>query len=448
MSAEHVDGVIASVARHDPALAGWMRVAADGLTAGDGEEPITQAGLQQYLWYDLPRRSPDHTWRPVVEAAAVLLSLLGLDRYAAIARSSTTAAVLGAWDGAPGKGFTAFTAACSASGVEPPDTGLLAWGEVFGPKEAWARYAVEAALEAAVVAGRLRPGTGAWRKVAATVCDEVLVTPVETSGQTRLAAVLGERADTWVAMCRSTELQAWRTAARAGMDLLGPLPVERAEAASAVAPLCWLLERCQVGVTLTHALYLPPPLVQEAARRFEWWPFDGRPRSEVDVHQLGALRETATRMRLVGRRGRRLMATRRGALLTADPTALFGEVAATLACESAYLAQLSEIIAHRLLAGPAVGRALEEAVAPIVAAQGWMAGGEPVGAQRAGWDAHRALYHWRLFGLLDEVSPRWEGGQHVEPSITALTPSGRATARILRRARATAPRRRSELGLG
>jgi hypothetical protein len=35
-------------------------------------------------------------WRPVAEAAGVLLTLLGLDRYAAIARASTTTAVLDA----------------------------------------------------------------------------------------------------------------------------------------------------------------------------------------------------------------------------------------------------------------------------------------------------------------------------------------------------------------
>ena len=122
MTADRIGAVIAAVERNDPDLASRTHVAADGLSAGEGEELVTQAGLQRYLWYDLPRRHPDHWWRPVAEAAAVLLALLDLDRYAAIARSSTTAAVLDAWDAASGKGFTAFQAANSASGVEPPDT--------------------------------------------------------------------------------------------------------------------------------------------------------------------------------------------------------------------------------------------------------------------------------------------------------------------------------------
>ena len=93
MTAERVDAVIAAVERHDPELASWMRMAADGLTAGEGEEVISQASLQVFLWYEVPREFPADAWRPLVEAAGVLLSLLGLDRYAAIARSPTTADV-------------------------------------------------------------------------------------------------------------------------------------------------------------------------------------------------------------------------------------------------------------------------------------------------------------------------------------------------------------------
>jgi hypothetical protein len=448
VSAARVDAVISTVERHDASLANWMQVAADGLTAGEGEELITQAGLQRYLWYDLPRRRADDTWRPVAEAAAVLLSLLGLVRYAAIARSLTTTAVLGAWEEAPGKGFAAFRAASNASGVEPPDTELLAWGEVFGMEEAWTLQAVEVALEGAIVAGELQPGKGPWRKVAARICDEVLLAPAGEGGATRLQAILGERAETWVAQGRPADLRAWRDAARARTDLLEPVVVEASEAAGATAPMRWLLKRCREGVQLTQAGYLPPAVAQEAADRFGWWEFPGRPRSEVDVHQLGVHRDTATRLHLVGRRSRRLATTRRGVLLAEDPAALFGEIATTLACEDDYLAMLSELVAHRLLAGLAIDHALEQAVGPIIVAQGWTAGREPLTAEQAGWSVHRALYHWRLFGLLDETRPRWEGGRQTEPTVTALTPAGRTAASAFLRARATAPGRRSTVGLG
>jgi hypothetical protein len=89
------------------------------------------------------------------------------------------------------------------------------------------------------------------------------------------------------------------------------------------------------------------------------------------------LRDTATRLHLVGRRSRRLTTTRRGLLLATDPAALFHQVATTLACEGEYLAMLSELVAHRLFAGPAVGHALERIVGPVIVAQGWRAIASP-----------------------------------------------------------------------
>lgn len=88
MTVEHVDAVIAAVDRHDPQLAIWMRTAADGLTARGSS---AKAGLLVFLWYEVPRDHPKDAWRPVTEAAGALLSLLGVDRYAVIARSPTAA---------------------------------------------------------------------------------------------------------------------------------------------------------------------------------------------------------------------------------------------------------------------------------------------------------------------------------------------------------------------
>jgi hypothetical protein len=440
--------VIAAVGRHDAELGDRMQIAADGLTAGEGEEAITQAGLQRYLWYDLPRRSADDTWRPVAEAAGVLLKLLNLDTYAAIARSSTTTAVLDAWQITPSKGFAAFRAASDASGIEPPDTELLAWGEVFGMEEAWALHAVEVALEAAIAAGALRPGKGSWRAAAARICDGVLQAPAGDAAATHLQSVLRERVDTWVRHGHPAELRAWREEARASMGPAGAWGVDSPDAAAAMGPMRWLLERCRDGLPMTQAGYLPPAVVREAVDRFGWWEFPERPRSEVDVPQLGTLRDTATRLHLVGRRSRRLTTTRRGSLLVDDPAALFRQVATTRACEDEYLAMLSELVAHRLLAGPAIDHALEQAVGPIIVAQGWSAGREAVTAERAGWSVHRALFHWRLFGLLDETRPHWDHGRQTKPPITALTPAGRTAAIGLLRARATAPGQRPDLGRG
>lgn len=438
MTADRVDAVIAAVEQHDPGLARWMRMAADGMTADEGEELISQASLQAFLWYEVPRKYPEDTWRRLADGAAVLLSLLGLDRYAAIARSPTTASILDAWERAPAQGFARFRSARSASGVEPPDTELLSWGSVMGMEEVIAAHSVERALEHAITAGELRPGLGAWRRAAVDICNRTLLgSPVGFDGKSLVRAVLEERADTWILTARPETLRAWREKAR---GRTAP-DVQPSDVTAAVAPMQWLLETCRAGVTLTQAGYLPPTMARDAADRFGWWEWPGGPRTEADVHQIGVLRETAARLRLISKRSRRLAVTKRGAGLVDDTVGLWRAIATTLACEDEYLAMLSELVAHRLLDGPAVDGALEHDIGPIVAEQGWAAGGVRVSAHQAGLAVHRALYHWRLFGLLDEVRPRWEGGQRTVSSVAALNAAGRSTAIAFLRARATAPRK-------
>ena len=123
-----------------------------------------------------------------------------------------------------------------------------------------------------------------------------------------------------------------------------------------------------------------------------------------------------------------------------DTVGLWRAIASTLACEDDFTAMLSELVAHRLLDGPAVDDALGRDLGPIVAEQGWMAAGERITPQQAASAVHRALYHWRLFGLLDEVRQRWEGGHRTAPDVTALNAVGRSSAIAFLRARATAPR--------
>ena len=90
-------------------------------------------------------------------------------------------------------------ATSASTRIEPPDTDLLAWGEVFRQEESVARQAVEQALERAITAGDLQPGRGAWRRVATEVCDQTLLAPAgDGAARTVLLAVLDERVDTWV----------------------------------------------------------------------------------------------------------------------------------------------------------------------------------------------------------------------------------------------------------
>lgn len=65
MTAQRVEAAVESIRRRDPSLGEWAEVAADGLTAGEGEEVLSQAAVQDFLWYRLPAKYPDKAWLPV-----------------------------------------------------------------------------------------------------------------------------------------------------------------------------------------------------------------------------------------------------------------------------------------------------------------------------------------------------------------------------------------------
>ena len=167
MTAARVEAVVQAIGRQDPVLGAWAQMAADGLTAGEGEAVLSQAAVQDFLWYYLPRKWPEEAWLPVARAAGTVLGSLGLERYAAIAHSDTTTAILQAWRADSHKGFTRYRAAAEASGVKPPDTDELEWGSIMGMEEASAYAHLEGMLERAIVKGELRPGVSGWKRTAA-----------------------------------------------------------------------------------------------------------------------------------------------------------------------------------------------------------------------------------------------------------------------------------------
>lgn len=155
-------------------------------------------------------------------------------------------------------------------------------------------------------------------------------------------------------------------------------------------------------MTLTQSGDLPPVLVAGAFDIFGWWPFGGRPRSEVDVHQLEILRTTARRMRLTARRGRRLATSRSGHALLADPTELWHTVARGVGSFNEYARTVSELVAMSLLAGPAEDDDLAATAIPIIRAQGWRRGRRALDDGEIRWSIYEPLRYWRLFRLLGE----------------------------------------------
>jgi len=100
-----------------------------------------------------------------------------------------------AWADDDRRGFSAYRAAVSSSGVEPPDTDLLQWGAVMGLEEASAHARLERLLERAIVAGELEPGAAGWKASAASLCERALREPApHASSDSWLSLVIRERA--------------------------------------------------------------------------------------------------------------------------------------------------------------------------------------------------------------------------------------------------------------
>jgi hypothetical protein len=213
MSAKEVDRAVRRIEARRPDLNMAVQAVAGGLTAGEGVDMIHQSALQEFLWWHLPRDYPDDEWHGLVDATALLLDELGLKQLAEVARSEETQRVLAAWVQGRDKGAAAFRAAQAKSGVEPPDTALLAWGSIMGTDEARALDAVERALGDAVGAGDLLPGAPRWQAKAAAITEAVLSRPLDLPpGQTLAGLVTTERIGTWIDAARHPMHQEWRSA--------------------------------------------------------------------------------------------------------------------------------------------------------------------------------------------------------------------------------------------
>jgi len=439
-----------------PAHADMLDLVANALTFGEGADVLTQARIQEWLWDRLPRKWPEEEWHSAVVAAGLLFDGLQLPRYAAIARSETTQNVHEAWRESRSRGFRAGRAAVRASGLEPPDTPRLAWGSVFGMGESSACSRVEWALEEALVDGSLRPGRPRWTTTAVSITERCLDEPVipraagvllrdlvpppatEESPLSRLEIIRRERLGGWVRRSRHEPLASWR--AEIGPDLLQPpelptdLPVE-----AAVEPLRWLLGALRDGVTLTERGYLPMALVREAIERFDWWRWRTRPRSEMDVLELGTLREVGTRAGLMVKRGTRMATTRLGSRSLDDPAGLWRMAVSALA-DPGFDAAVVEVLALRLLRGPDEDSKVADELTTMVAGLGWRDRSGALDRRAVAPPYAEARWAWQVLGCLDETRPRFEEGRMTGPAATALTPLGRIAALQLLHVQAMRPR--------
>jgi hypothetical protein len=357
-----------------------------------------------------------------------------LPRYAAVCRSSETAAIHQAYGRSPREGFKAFREAYRRSGVDPPDLGDFVWGEVMGVEEASARATAERALEEAMTRGRLSPGGRGWRSVATEVTAEVLDSPHPgVPGQTHRTAILTERLDDWLrgAEARSTALHHLRS--RHANRLLHPIPVP-ADVAERIEPITWFLDRIDEGARLTQAGYLPTAMVREAWERFAWdlgWT-DRPPRSETELGQIHELHLLLRRLGAVRRRHSELRLTRLGQSMRADPEMAWRVAAAGLS-DGEWPRAVAEVFTLLLAEGEHRDRELEAQATAILTDMGWHSGDEPpdtMAVASTWWATRRPL---TVLGGVER------GGDWTAPTTT-LTGFGEATLLEQIRVEATGPR--------
>lgn len=412
------------------------RAAYESLTSGDGWAAVTGHALADLLWYRLPTKWLCDLDEKLFLAAALgeLFTRLGHDRYAAMCTADSTAAIITSYehDGWT-DGVKAYRAALAASGLRPPDLpDALAWGTVMGVEEATAYWSASCALEAAIDAGRLRPGTSGWRKTAARITEEFLHSRHdEMTGSTWLQWVHTERLQRF-ADSRGPVRK--RLAGQWADRLVTTAPVPT-DADTALAPIRWLLDHAASGAALTATGNLARPLVAEGCRRFGWLTVTGNPRSESDIVELWTLRDWAKQMGVLRRSGRRLLLSAAGkAVHGAGTDGLWQATMGALLGPDEAEAAAAEIALMLLATDGAMAYPdLNEAVAAALAGEGWrdQHDGQPITADQAA----RLLgaLHRRL-RLLDLTDREW-----FDAPIR-LTDTGHAAAHTALRARALRPR--------
>jgi hypothetical protein len=394
----------------------------------EGPLQLRRYDLQLHLWYELPTKVSASLEDKHSRAAALgrLLELTPAAGYAPLCREPRTLEQIARWETNDARARRALGRLLDASGIEPPDTPLLAWSSIMGLVEAQAREAVAYELELALEAGRLSPGTAGFKRRQAEIVADVL------THDDSLESIHAERLQHW----RDDHRSPTRTAIIDRVaDTLARPPVT-VDTSQAVTVARWLLDRAVNGIALTQTGALNRALVREAVElRPDWWDtaLFGPPNREDEIVPLARLHELLRGLRLLRRSGRRIGATARARTLLAEPAALLDACATALLAGDTFDAVVGELAAALMLAGELIEYgSLERAIRPAILEQGWHSAGVPPSIHAVGG----AIGHL-LAGLeaLDLVTGTRRSGLE-------LTPAGQHALHIGLRARAIGPRTR------
>lgn len=441
MPAPDVAALLIEMERSDPVAADAARLAVDWLTGGEPLETVAQIDVCEFLWYTLPVKVgvPDDERLGVARALGRLLRLGGMERYAALCLSGTTARILRVYrrDGEQA-GLAAYQRALDATGVLPPDVPELSWSSIMGPEELAAHGACSAALELAIVAGELTPGAARDRE---RLTSRWLLTPrPELGGDNWLQRVHGERLNRWV-LGRGSARRALAQPFEVRLHAPVPPPDE-----AHLEPLRWLLELGVAGVPLTRRHNLARAVAIEAADRFGWAAPGGRaPRGEADVPELVTLHGIARgELGALRRTGSKLVLTAEGRRLLDDPEAMWDAATNALAAPEHGGDEFDSTMHEVALMILAEGRPLRQGeltarLAEVAAVDERRPSGAPDPAGPVGSAAHAP----QASRLLARLRRRLDAfGLRVRPRSGSeqLTPAGQAAALAALRAHALRPR--------
>ena len=205
-----------------------------------------------------------------------------------------------------------------------------------------------------------------------------------------------------------------------------PPIVDPATARAALAPALWLLELATAGIALTQTGALNRALVREAAERWpHWWNAElfGLPNRQDDVGPLCELDELLRHMRLVRRRGRRIVATARGRAAGSDPPALLVALASELLSGDGFRPACGELAVALVLDGAQASytNAFADRLHPALVAEGWQAAGEQPSLNHVQATIADFLRPADAIGVLQ----RKPSGSRMEPDPLILTDAGR-----------------------
>jgi hypothetical protein len=413
----------ATAARLATGLWGAMRT-------GAAHTKVTRYDVQGVCWGALPLLARSQKGTAVIgdryNAAAVLgelLDLLGYPDYAEICRGQTTRRIL---DAAENDDACAelVRSAWEHSGVEPPNTPILTWGEVRGPIEQAVHAGAGRILEEAIDDGFIEPANVDSEPVRVALMMRLLASPAEGLPGTWFTQIFGERLHTWQTAGGSSLRR--ELLVRVQPEVVNPPDVAKADPFPALATL---LEAGRGnGIRLTRNGYLPTALVAELVELMpacEDYPPAGR--SESMWPPVKWLRQLACRLDFMRLKANRLELTKLGGRCTEDADTMTMAVGEGMTAKDP---SVRGVIQEVILAGLLLETRLDpdpllDKVGVVITEEGW-ASSTDEGPQARELAVRYGTMFLRELHILDVLDVHRDMG---------LTEAGRAATRWALRAR-------------